>query len=100
MDKRTKEYKDSLSPKEPMNYLHKVETFNNEVIPEVEDNRTGMNHWNEQDKIDSITNTIKILPPNMIRDGRHIIENIQALNVFKVTQELVDKAYSNFSHGV
>lgn len=81
-----------------MNYLHKVEAFNGEVVPEVEDNRTGMGNWSEQDKIDSITNTIKILPPNMIKDGRHVIENIQALNVFKITPELIDKAYANFAH--
>jgi len=93
MDKRTKEYKDSLSPEEPMNYLHKTE----EVAP-VFVEKAGMNDWRTDDKVRSIINTIKILPPNMIRDGRHKIENIQALNVFRVTDELVDKAYENFSH--
>lgn len=79
------------------NLLQKVETFNNEVVPEREEG-SGMTSWSEQDKIDSITNTIKILPPNMIKNGRHSIENIQALNCFKVTDDLIDKAYANFTH--
>lgn len=99
MDKRTKAYKDSqsLSPNEKMNYLHKVEDFNGETVP-VREERTGMGNWSEEDKINSILNTIKILPPNMISNGRHRLENIQALNVFPITEELVDKVYSNFSH--
>lgn len=80
------------------NLLQKVETFNGEEVPERNDKATGMTNWEEDDKVDSIINTIKILPPNMIKNGRHSIENIQAINVFKVTPELIDKAYEKFQH--
>ena len=80
------------------NLLQKVEIFNNEEVPDRNEEASGMTKWNEEDKVNSIINTIKILPPNMIVNGRHKIENIQALNVFRVTEELIDKAYENFSH--
>lgn len=80
------------------NLLQKVETFNGEKIPDVEE-RTGMNHWNESDKVQSIINTIKILPANLIVNGRHSIENVNALNKsFIVTDELMDKAYEDYEH--
>jgi hypothetical protein len=80
------------------NLLQKVEQFNGEEVPERIDKPTGMTVWEDEDKVNSIVNTIKILPPNMIRDGRHTIENIQAINVFRVTPELIDAAYNIFQH--
>lgn len=82
--------------KDPSNFIQKVEKFNGEEVPVIE--TTGMNRWDRQDMIDSIINTIKILPPNMIKNGRHLKENIQAINVFKVTDELIDEAYQIFQH--
>lgn len=63
------------------------------------------NEWEErtlgldyENKIQSMKNAIKILPPNMIINGRHRIENIQAICGFMVTDEMMDEAYKNFSH--
>lgn len=76
--------------------INKVETFNNEVAPtnEVYD---GMRMLYE-DKIQSMRNAVRILPPNMIKNGRHIKENIQAICGFMVTPEMLDEVYKDFSH--
>jgi hypothetical protein len=80
------------------NLLQKVETFNNESVPVIEE-RTGMNHWTDEDRINSIINTIRILPANLIVNGRHSMENVQALNKsFIVTDNLMDLAYENYEH--
>ena len=83
--------------KDPTNFIQKVETFNGEQVPPHME-PTGCNRWDDEDKIESIINTIKILPPNMIKNGRHLKENIQAINVFTVTDELIDAAYAVFKH--
>ena len=49
-------------------------------------------------KLISMTNAIKILPHNLIIKGRHKKENIQAICGFIVTDEMVDLVYTNFSH--
>ena len=49
-------------------------------------------------KILSMKNAIKILPPNMLKDGRHLPENIQAICGFMVTPEMLDLAYEGFTH--
>lgn len=74
--------------------IHKVEDFNGEVAPMPEDNLK----MNEQDKLISIENAVKILPPNMIKDGRHMRENVEAICGFKVSEEQMDAVYSHFSH--
>lgn len=78
--------------------MHKVETFNGEVVPEVTEDKGIGSGWPEEEKIRSMINTCTILPPNMIYKGRHIIENIQALNCFRVTQAMIDKVYENRMH--
>lgn len=76
--------------------INKVEDFNRETPTNIEEyNRLKLD---EEDKIQSMLNTIKILPPNMIRDGRHLKENVQAICGFMVTEELMDKVYANFKH--
>ncbi len=49
-------------------------------------------------KIQSMTNAIKILPPNMIKDGRHLKENIQAICGFMVSDEMMDEVYKEYVH--
>jgi hypothetical protein len=69
--------------------IQKLEGFNGEELPPVQDN-TRMNDW---DKLASIRNAIKILPPNLIVDGRHLASNIEAICGFKVSEEMLDAAY-------
>jgi len=72
--------------------IQKVETFNGETIPEqqVSDVRRLMN---EDETIQNIKNIIAILPPNLIKDGRHSYPNIRALGGPHLTDELIDKVY-------
>jgi hypothetical protein len=46
----------------------------------------------------SMMNGIKILPPNLIKDGRHLRENIQAICGFTITEEMMDEVYKDFTH--
>lgn len=75
--------------------LQKVEGFNGEEIPQQEESRMKMTH---EEKLVSMTNAAKILPPNMIVDGRHSRENVQALVGFLVSEEMMDEVYSKFKH--
>lgn len=80
-----------------MNMLHKVEDFNGETVPEHEEHSFGFKMSHEE-KLQSMLNAIKVLPPNMIINGRHSLENVQALNVFKVTEKMMDEVYANYTH--
>jgi hypothetical protein len=51
-----------------------------------------------EDRIQSMLNAVKILPPNLIKDGRHTRENVQALNCFTVTDAMMDEVYKDFKH--
>ena len=79
--------------------LHKVESFNGEEITSDMDSistsglRMGM-----ADKLMSMSNALKILPPNMLKNGRHERHNIEAICGFTVTDEMLDEAYKNFTH--
>jgi hypothetical protein len=76
--------------------IQKVEEFNGEKVPDYTESNMKMNH---DEQVFSIINTLKILPPNMIINGRHSIDNVQSLNGrFRVTDELMDEAYSRFKH--
>lgn len=55
----------------------------------------GMNYSN---KIQSMKNAVKILPPNMVINGRHRKENIQAICGFMVSDEMMDEVYKDFVH--
>jgi hypothetical protein len=74
--------------------INKIETFNGEKTPAPED-KMQMTHDN---KIQSMVNAITFLPPNFVEDGRHSIENIQAIVGFNVSQELLDEVYSKHEH--
>jgi hypothetical protein len=76
--------------------INKVEKFNNEV-PSTIESYNGL-RMGEDDKIQSMRNAIKILPPNMIVDGRHLKENIEAVCGFKVLDEMMDAAYEGIAH--
>lgn len=91
--------KASLAAKERMNYLHKVETCNGEEIPEVVEDKQGLGfQMSHEEKLQSMLNAVKILPPNLIKEGRHSIENVQALNCFKVTPKMMDEVYEKYTH--
>jgi hypothetical protein len=74
--------------------LNKMETFNGERTPEVKD---GLS-MDDEHKMQSMVNAIKVLPPNFVKDGRHSIENVQAIAGFKVSPEMMDNLYSKHKH--
>ena len=76
--------------------INRVEVFNGEVETTPDDNR-GIK-MTAEDKITSMRNAAKILPPNMIENGRHIKENIQAICGFIVDEDMMDEMYTGFSH--
>jgi len=76
--------------------INRVEAFNNEVETTPDENR-GI-RMTESDKIISMQNAAKILPPNMIENGRHLKENIQAICGFIVDDDMMDAAYTGFKH--
>jgi len=79
--------------------LTKVETFNGETVPEhVEKEGSIGFRMSLEEKVQSMINTAKILPPNMIKEGRHLKVNIQALNCFHITDEMMDLLYKDFKH--
>ena len=86
--------KEKAAPKHST--INKMETFNSEVEPELPPERSmGMDY---SDKLASMLNAIKILPPNMIKDGKHSKENIGAICGFIVTDEMLEAIYSDFKH--
>lgn len=84
-----KEQKEVVAPDK---LLEKVER---EAPTEYETRPMGMDF---EHKIQSMSNAIKILPPNMIVNGRHLKENVQAICGFIVTDEMMDLAYKDFVH--
>lgn len=48
---------------------------------------------NYQDKLISVKNATKILPPNMVVEGRHTKENVSAICGFFVDDEMLDEVY-------
>ena len=76
--------------------INKMEKFNDEVASTIESYH-GMK-MEESDKIISMRNAIKILPPNMVADGRHVKENIEAICGFKISDEMMDEAYEGIVH--
>ncbi len=76
--------------------INKLEGFNGDVDASPrEDSRMRLT---ESDKVVSAINAAKILPPNLIVDGRHSAENIGAICGFVVDEELLDKVYETVSH--
>ena len=76
--------------------IHKVEEFNGEEILDVKDeSRMKMAY---EDKLLSMKNAIKILPPNMIENGRHAKANVEAICGFKIDEAMMDAAYENYTH--
>ena len=70
--------------------INKVETFNGEK--EVEQ-RSNM-RMDSRHKILSARNAVKILPPNMVVDGRHLAKNVSAICGFIVSEKMLDEVYS------
>lgn len=76
--------------------INKVEKFNDEV-PSTIESYNGMK-MDVSDKIISMQNAIKILPPNMVVNGRHLKENVEAIVGFKVSDEMMDAAYEGIEY--
>ena len=74
--------------------LNKVETFNGQRTPE----KASKLEMDKEHKMQSLVNAIKVLPPNFVKDGRHSLENIEAIAGFKVSPELMDELYSKYKH--
>ena len=83
-------------PKERGQSINRVESFNGEQDTPIE-SYVGMKMLYEE-KIQSIKNATMILPPNLIKDGKHNVENIQAIVGFAVTDEMLDDAYKGIVH--
>lgn len=72
-----------------------------ETPPPVNDYEGNSNmRMNYEFKLISMTNAIKILPPNLIKNGRHSRENVQAICGFMVDEEMMDAVYKDFKHEV
>jgi hypothetical protein len=72
--------------------INKMENGEIELLQDVPDS-TKMNY---DEQVQSVVNTIKILPPNLVdSQGRQLIHNVQALNGrFRVTETHMDDAYN------
>lgn len=71
--------------------INKIETFNGDVEPiQREKNNLQMD---DRGKLASVKNAVQILPPNLKVNGRHTKENVGAICGFKVSEEMLDKAY-------
>lgn len=73
----------------PSTEIQRVEAFNSETVPEPKDNLK----MTDEDKIFSIRNALKILPPNLEREGRHSTGNVSAICGFKVSEDQITRAY-------
>ena len=91
---RIKALEEGSKPKEHRS-INKVEIFNGEAEPEKEISKMVMN---DGDKIMSMRNAIKILPPNLIEEGRHVRSNIEAICGFKIDEDMMNAAYEGFTH--
>jgi hypothetical protein len=77
----------------PLKSINKVEDFNGESETKpYDDNKLRLNAL---DKLTSAKNAIKILPPNLMIEGRHTKENIGAICGFIVTEEMMELLYES-----
>lgn len=80
----------------PLSSINKIETFNGDVETTPYEERAMAMKFD--DKIQSMRNAIAILPPNMVKEGRHDKANVQAICGFIVTDEMMDMAYEGIIH--
>jgi len=76
--------------------INKVESFNGES--ELEPREEAGFRLTAADKIVSAKNAAKILPPNLIVEGRHTKENISAICGFQVDDDMMDEIYLDLVH--
>jgi len=90
LTKRVEALEDSKKRYADSSNLNKGDTRHGE--PELRDDKgLRMGH---RDKINSMVNAIKILPPNLVNEfGRQSLTNVERLVGFKVTPEMMDEAY-------
>lgn len=95
MEKAIRSSEDRLNEIEKIVYrkapsIQKVEAFNGEEEIQREESNLKMQY---EDKIASVQNACKILPPNLLVDGKHVPKNVSAICGFLVTEEMIDRAY-------
>lgn len=62
--------------------------------PELRDDDHRGLRMNNEEKIYSMRNAIKILPPNLKdSQGRHALKNVEAIVGFKVSEDMMEEAY-------
>lgn len=76
--------------------IQRTETFNGEFPIEQSDDMAS--RFSYEERIQNMRNAAAILPPNLIVDGRHTLENINAIMCFNATEEMMDDLYSQYSH--
>ena len=76
--------------------INKVEAFNGEA--DLEPREEAGFRLTSADKIVSAKNAAKILPPNLIVEGRHTKENISAICGFQVDDDMMDEIYLDLVH--
>jgi len=96
-DKYSTLEREVFKPKVSYQSIVKNEDFNGKPLELREESNIKMN---EEDKLFSISNCIKILPPNLIVNGRHVKENVTAICGFLVSDEQLDEVYKNFNHDI
>lgn len=87
------------APKSTAPSIHKVETYNGEQIPP-QDKPPIKDGWSYDDVLFTMKQVAMRLPPNLIENGRHSRENIEAICPFAVTEEMMDDLYAGFRHEV
>lgn len=76
--------------------INKTEEFNGER--DSGPREEGGLRLTQSDKIVSAKNAVKILPPNLVVEGRHTKENISAICGFVVDEDMMDVVYEDFVH--
>ena len=101
LEKTIKSMQDQLAGKKSTprteKSLSKVESFNGEEVPGVVESGNNM-LMNHADRMRSLDNTIRIMSPTFLQDGRHTSQNLSGICNFVVTQEMLDEYYSQFKH--
>ena len=86
--------------KEKINFLHKVEEHNGEVVPEVEE-RSGINDWDKQDKIDTTLYTEVRSNLNVFQQGKFTNTiTIGCGYVFNATQNLMFETTTGIEYSI
>lgn len=92
VNQRLEEYFKAIEEKRE---VKRIASINKLEIQEthVEQREESKMKMDYQDQLASMRNAVAILPPNLMEDGRHTLENISAICGFKATEEMLDEVY-------